>query len=84
METTSINLDKGIVSRALQVTKAKGMELTDVIEDFLITFVTGYSEKENVKYPDVVLSLLGKGEAVDNDDINGRKAYYEHLTVKHK
>ena len=84
METTSINLDKGIVSQALQVTKAKGMELTDVIEDFLITFVTGYSEKGNVKYPDVVLSLLGKGERVDSDDINGRKAYHEHLMEKHK
>lgn len=39
METTTVNMNKGLVNQALQIIKAKGMELSDVIERFLITFV---------------------------------------------
>ncbi|MBO4964439.1 MAG: hypothetical protein J6C31_08355 [Prevotella sp.] len=85
METTSISLNKGLVNQALQITRAKGMNLSDVIERFLITFVSSDKEHEmKEKYPDVVLSLLGKGAPIDDNDINGRVAYHEHLINKYK
>lgn len=34
--------------------------------------------------PDVVLSLLGAGEPVADDDLNARKAYNEYLEEKYK
>ena len=38
--------------------------------------------KEEV--PDIVLSLLGAGTPVSNDDLNGREAYNEYLEEKYK
>ncbi len=85
MKTISVNLDSGLVNQALQITKAKGIELSDVIERFLITFVSSdKKQKTDEQYPDIILSLLGKGEPVEDSDINGRKAYYEYLIEKHK
>ena len=34
--------------------------------------------------PDVVLSLLGAGEPVAKDDLNGCDAYYHYLEEKYK
>ena len=34
--------------------------------------------------PDVVLSLLGAGLPLADDDLNGRKAYYQHLEEKYQ
>lgn len=34
--------------------------------------------------PDIVLSLLGAGAPLDDeDDMNGRKAYYDYVEKKH-
>ena len=33
---------------------------------------------------DVVLSLLGAGEKVGDDDLNAREAYYDYLEEKYK
>ena len=33
--------------------------------------------------PDVVLNLLGAGMPLADDDLNGRKAYYQHIEEKH-
>lgn len=38
--------------------------------------------KEEV--PDIVLSLLGAGTHVDDNDLNARKAYNEYLEEKYK
>ena len=38
--------------------------------------------KETV--PDIVLSLLGAGEPVADDDLNARKAYNQYLEDKYK
>ena len=38
--------------------------------------------KEEV--PDIVLSLLGAGTHVDDNDLNARKAYNEYLKEKYK
>ncbi len=34
--------------------------------------------------PDIVLSLLGAGEPVADDDLNARKAYNEYLEEKYQ
>jgi hypothetical protein len=34
--------------------------------------------------PDVVLSLLGAGEQVADNDLNGREAYYQYLQEKYQ
>ena len=34
--------------------------------------------------PDVVLRLLGAGLPLDEDDLNGRNAYYQHLEEKYQ
>jgi len=34
--------------------------------------------------PDAVLRLLGAGLPLEDDDLNGRKAYYQHLEEKHQ
>lgn len=34
--------------------------------------------------PDVVLSLLGAGLPIAEDDLNGRKAYAEYISKKHQ
>ena len=41
-----------------------------------------YTEEQPI--PDVVLSLLGAGMPLADDDLNGRKAYYQHLEEKHQ
>ncbi len=33
--------------------------------------------------PEIVQSLIGIADAVDEDDINGREAYYTHLAQKY-
>ena len=39
---------------------------------------------EELPIPDVVLSLIGAGEPLTDDDLNGRKAYCQYLEEKHK
>jgi hypothetical protein len=34
--------------------------------------------------PDIVLSLLGAGDPVSDDDLNAREAYYQYLDEKYK
>lgn len=38
---------------------------------------------EEAAIPDIVLSLLGAGEPLDDDDLNGRKAYHNYLEEKY-
>ena len=59
------------------------MNLTAVIESFLLRFIDN-SKTDEQPVPDVVLSLLGAGEPVANDDLNAREAYNEYLDEKYK
>ena len=61
----------------------KGLNLTAVIESFLLRFIDN-SKTDEQPVPDVVLSLLGAGEPVANDDLNAREAYNEYLDEKYK
>ena len=83
METTNVILNKQLVDTAREYAKQKGINLTELIEDYLSRLI----QKEKApaeEIPDIVLSFLGAGEHVDDDDLNGRKAYYEHLKEKYK
>ena len=71
MATTAIRLNKELVDKAQAYATAEGKSLSSIIEDFLSRLT-------------IVLSLLGAGAQVDDDDINGRKAYYGHLEQKHQ
>ena len=61
-----------------------GLNLTSVIENFLLRFAQGNKTETEQVVPDVVLSLLGAGEPVADEDLNGRDAYYKHLEEKYK
>ena len=39
-------------------------------------------EPQNHDIPDVISSLLGAGEPIEDDDLNARIAYHKHLTNK--
>ena len=39
---------------------------------------------DKAEVPDIVLSLLGAGTPVADDDLNARKAYNEYLEEKYK
>lgn len=82
MATTAIRLNKELVDKAQAYATAEGKSLSSIIEDFLSRLTSSREETEEI--PDIVLSLLGAGAPVDDDDINGRKAYYSHLEQKHQ
>lgn len=86
MATTAVYLNKEIVEQARIYAASKGESLSSIIEDYLnrLTFKYGQQETELDEVPDIVLSLLGAGTSVEEDDLNGRKAYYGHLEKKHK
>ena len=45
---------------------------------------TGNKAVAKEEVPDIVLSLLGAGTHVADDDLNARKAYNEYLEEKYK
>lgn len=86
MATTTIHLNKEIVDKAQRYAASEGKSLTSIIEDYLAR-LTFKGKKQNLdleEVPDIVLSLLGAGAPLDDDDINGRKAYYDYVEKKHK
>jgi hypothetical protein len=49
-----------------------------------VRYIGHNKEVEEQAVPDVVLSLLGAGEPVAEDDMNAREAYYQYLEEKYK
>lgn len=62
----------------------RGLNLSVIIENFLERLISSQDATAEQDVPDVVLSLLGAGEPVAKDDINGRDAvqYYTALKAK--
>ena len=63
--------------------------LQQQMERFLLDYCARQEESKGQKtteqvVPDVVLSLLGAGLPLADDDLNGRKAYYQHLEEKYQ
>ena len=82
METTDISLNKHIVDDARIYAERQGTSLSELIENYLTRLVRK-EKRTDGEVPDIVMSLLGAGEPVDDDDINGRKAYREYLKEKY-
>lgn len=83
METTQIKLDKNVVDKAIAYAHQKGVDLSSLIEDYLNRLMQ-QAEAEEEAIPDIVLSLLGAGQSVDEEDINGREAYQKYLEEKYR
>ena len=61
-----------------------GLNLNALIENFLVNLLGEVRAEKKNDVPDVVLNLLGAGEPVAEDDLNGREAYYQYLQEKYK
>lgn len=81
----NVAIDNILYQQAQICAQRQGLELKNVIENFLVHFV-GRDKAQNAEQPvpDVVLSLLGAGEAVADDDLNARKAYNQYLEEKYQ
>lgn len=83
MQTTEVHLDKNLVDKAVAYATQKGENLTSLIESYLSRLVQQENASEET-VPDIVLSLLGAGDAVAEDDLNGRQAYHNYLEEKYR
>lgn len=79
-----IAINPDIYRSAQTFARQQGLNLRTVIEDFLVQFAQKGKQPADQSVPDVVLSLLGAGESVTEDDLNGRQAYHQYLEEKHK
>lgn len=77
-------INNNIYKQASDYAQQQGLNLSSVIEDFLKRFIGRSKAATDQSVPDVVLSLLGAGEEVAEDDLNAREAYYEYLEEKYK
>ena len=66
-------IDSKLYQQALTYAQQQGLNLTSVIENFLVSFVGGNKKTNEQAVPDIVLSLLGAGESVADEDINARE-----------
>ncbi len=82
METIQVGLNKNLAEAAAQYAHQAGTDLSSMLEAYLLRIVS-VSKKGETHVPDVVQSLLGAGESLSDDDINGRKAMYSHLEQKY-
>lgn len=83
MKTTQVQLNKNIVDKAVAYAQQRGVNLSSLIEDYLNRLMQESKAVED-PIPDVVLSLLGAGELVEEDDLNGQKAYNQYLEEKYR
>lgn len=80
-----VAINNNIYKQASAYAQQQGLNLTSVIEDFLVRFIRrNKSAATEQTVPDIVLSLLGAGEPFAEDDLNGREAYQQYLEEKYK
>lgn len=86
METLSISLDKRVADIAYSYAKERGESLSEIVEAYLKQVAGEINAKKATQeqVPDVVMSLLGAGTPIAEDDLNGRKAYAEYINEKHR
>lgn len=77
-------IDRGIYSQAQQVAKTRGLSIDKVVENFLRAFISRNKTSTEQEIPDIVMSLVGAGSPVADDDLNARQAYNEYLEEKYK
>lgn len=71
-----VAINNSLYQQAEIYAQQQGLILTDVIESFLERFIAKSKHITEQPVPDLVLSLLGAGLPVADDDLNGREAYY--------
>ena len=79
-----IAINRNIYQQAQAYAQGKGLNLGSVIENFLVQLISRKSVEKEMVVPDAVMSLLGAGDSVAADDLNGREAYYQYLEEKHR
>ena len=79
-----VAIDRNIYQQAQTYAQQKGINLTAVLENFLLRFIGKSQETADEAVPDVVLSLLGAGEPVSDDDLNASESYHQYLEEKYK
>ena len=79
-----VAINKNIYNKAQSYAQKQGTNIAAVIEDFLMLFIVKNEQNEKQTIPDVVLSLVGAGEPIADDDLNGRNAYYKYIEEKYK
>ena len=77
-------INNNIFQQASAYAQQKGLNLTEVIEDFLLRFIGHNKAASEQSVPDVVLSLLGAGTPIADDDLNARETYNNYLEEKYK
>lgn len=75
---STISKGNNIYKQASAYAQQQGLNLTSVIEDFLKRFIVRSKAAKEEEVPDIVLSLLGAGENVSEDDMNAREAYSQY------
>jgi len=81
----NVAIDSSIYRQASDYAQSRGLNLTEVIENFLVRFIGKDKAAETEQpVPDIVLSLLGAGKPVADDDLNARKAYNDYLEEKYQ
>lgn len=83
METIQIELNKGIVDKATVYAQQRGLELSVIVEDYLERLARQV-EISDEPVPDIILSLLGAGEDLEEEDLNGRKGHFYYLDEKYR
>ena len=66
----NVAIDSSIYRQASDYAQSRGLNLTEVIENFIVRFIGKDKVAETEQpVPDIVLSLLGAGEPVADDDL---------------
>ena len=79
-----VAINNNIYKQASDDAKEQGLNLSSLIEDFLQRFIVRNKAANEQDIPDVVKSLLGAGEDIDNNDLNAHEFYYQHLEEKYR
>ena len=79
-----VAISNNIYTQAQMYAERKGQDLSAMIERYLLLYIQRNNEAAKDEIPDVVASLLGAGKAIEDDDLNGRKAYPRTLEEKYQ
>ena len=80
-----VAINPNLYGTAQVYAERSGLNLTAMIENFLERFIRTKEDIREEEVPDVVLSLLGSIQgAIQENDLNGREAYYHYIEEKYK
>ncbi len=79
-----IAINPTVYGSAQLYAEKRGLDLSAIIESFLERLISSQEVSAQQEVPDVVLSLLGAGQPVAKDDLNGRDAYYQYMEEKYQ